>query len=194
MKEPQCKAWLFIAALLGAIFTSSVAAQDGTSRILAPWESEGQLFQISPNQLLIQGSANGIMYLEGEDETGQLDGAPFICPTRNLIDLEKKTSEVSGHCIVSPGAGDGVVFAEFTCEGQLGTCEGKLKITGGTDQYEDASGSGKMIVRTAVVDLLADPATATVIRDAQGLAIWPELKYKLPTKKTQPQEKTEEKQ
>lgn len=178
MEGTRCKTWLLAAALLGGTFTSSLYAEEGTARILAPWESEGQLFQIGPNQLLFQGSADGIMYIEGE--TGQLDGAPFICPTRNTIDLEKETTEVSGNCIISPGAREGVVFAEFTCKGPLGSCEGKLKITGGSDQYQGASGSGKMIVRTAIVGLVADPATATVIRDAEGLAIWPELKYKLP--------------
>jgi len=190
MKGMQYKTGLLLAAVMGSTFASSVAAQDGTARILAPWESEGQLFQISPNQVLFQGSANGIMYIEGE--TGQLDGAPFICPTRNLIDLEKETSEVSGNCIISPGADAGVVFAEFTCKGQLGSCEGKLKFTGGSEQYEGASGSGKMIVRTALVGLVADPATATVIRDAEGLAIWPEFKYKLPAVKPQPEGKSEE--
>jgi len=64
---------------------SAWAAEEGTVRILAPWQSGGQVYRVEPNKLLFQGQAEGIMYIESGE--GALDAALFVCPSRREISL-----------------------------------------------------------------------------------------------------------
>lgn len=171
---------LSAAALLGTAAAVASAQEEGTAKILAPWESEGTVYQIAVDQILFQGRAQGIMYID--TGKGALDGAVFVCPSTNRIDLKNETSEVKGHCLITGGEEGELVFAEFECKGEVGRCDGKLEFTGGTGQFEGITGSGKMQVRTTLVGLAADMTSGEVLRDAAGLAVWPELKYKIPGK------------
>jgi len=166
--------------LLGA--SSSMAlAESGTVKILAPWNSEGKVFPIGPEKLLFQGTAEGIMYIDGGK--GSLDATEILCPGSHTIDVSSNKSEASGNCIIKGDTEEDVIFAEFSCEGGLGACEGEFKITGGTGSFEGITGSGKMAVRTALAELAADLDSGQIIREAAGLAVWPELKYNIPEKK-----------
>ena len=63
-----------------------------------------------------------------------------------------------------------------------GACAGELTITGGTGKFEGISGGGPMLVRAALAETAASQSSGAVIRGAAGLAVWPELKYKIPGK------------
>jgi len=166
--------------LLGAS-PSMALAESGTVKILAPWNSEGKVFPIGPEKLLFQGTSEGIMYIDGGK--GSLDATEMVCPGTNVIDMAASTSSVSGHCMIMGDTEEDVIFAEFTCEGGLGACEGEFKITGGTGSFEGITGSGNMAVRTALAGLASDLDSGQIIREAAGLAVWPELKYSIPEKK-----------
>ncbi len=181
MKINQSIWLLLIAIVSGHAFVSSAIAEEGTVKILAPWESEGQVFLVAPDKMLFQGAADGIMYIE--DGEGALDAVTFTCPGTNTIDVEKKTTEASGHCIITGGSEGDAVFAKYECKGKPGGCKGKFTITGGTGKYEGITGSGDMLVRTALVGLIADLESGSIVREAAGLAVWPNLKYKIPEKK-----------
>ncbi len=162
----------------GLVFSSiSMAAEEGTVAVMAPWEGSGQVFQVAPDKLMVYSRYTGIMYIK--DKKGALDTAVMLCPGVDEINVETKRTKGRGHCIISDGE-DSLVFSEWTCVGTLGGCEGDFKITGGTGEFEGISGGGKMQVRTALVDAAIDLSSGSVIKDAAGLAVWPELTYKIP--------------
>ena len=171
--------WFFVVmiAASGASFAGS-----GMVKILAPWNSMGQAFPIAEDKVLFQGRGEGIMYIEnGKKET--LNTALFVCPGNMIIDLGDASSTSSGHCVITPAEGSGdTIFAEFSCKGSADACEGKFKLTGGTGQYDGISGSGTILIQTVLADLVQDAETGAVIKGATGLAIWPDLKYKIPGK------------
>lgn len=156
---------------------SAWAAEEGTVRILAPWQSGGQVYRVEPNKLLFQGQAEGIMYIESGE--GALDAALFVCPSRREISLDDGKVEASGRCIIE-GASGGAVFAKFTCRGEPGTCVGKFTLTGGTGRFAGITGEGDMLVRTAIAQIAEDLESGATITGAAGLAIWPNLSYKIP--------------
>ena len=55
-----------------------------------------------------------------------------------------------------------------------------MTFTGGTGKFEGISGGGRMLVRAALAETAASASSGAVIRGATGLAIWPELKSKIP--------------
>ncbi len=86
-----------------------------------------------------------------------------------------------GYCIISAGENN-LVYSEWTCTGSLGGCDGDFQIIGGTGEFEGSSGGGKMQVRPALLKVGIDLSSGCAVRDAAGLAVWPELKYKIPAK------------
>ena len=68
------------------------------------------------------------------------------------------------------------------CTGASGVYTGELMITGGTGKFEGISGGGPMLVRTALAETAASQSSGAVIRSTAGLAMWPELKYKIPSR------------
>ncbi len=73
------------------------------------------------------------------------------------------------------------VFAEFTCKGDLDGCEGKFKITGGEGKFKGIKGSSDMVIRSALGSIAVDLESGSVIQSAEGLAVWPNLTYTVPS-------------
>jgi hypothetical protein len=169
---------LFLTGAVVAICAGTAwAAEEGTVKMFAPWQSGGQVFRIGPDKLLFQGRAEGIMYIE--DGEGALDAALFVCPGSREISLSEKKVIASGRCIVK-GSGGGTVFAKFECSGEPGACAGKFTLTGGTERFEGITGGGDIIVRTVLGEMASDLQSGETISGSAGLAIWPSLSYKIP--------------
>lgn len=166
-----------IGAAVGMCAGTTWAAEEGTVKILAPWQSGGEVFQIEPGKILFQGRAQGIMYIE--DGKGALDAALFVCPGSREISLAEKKVVASGRCIIK-GAGGGTVFAKFQCSGRPGACLGKFTLTGGTERFEGITGEGDLMVRTVLAEMASDLQSGETISGAAGLAVWPNLRYKIP--------------
>ena len=176
----RMKSWLVTAMVVAvglAVSSGGMAAEEGTVTVMSPWEGSGEVFQVAPDKLLVLSRYTGIMYIE--DKEGALDTAVMLCPGVDEINVETKKTKGRGHCIISDGEDD-LVFSEWTCVGVLGGCEGDFKLTGGTGKFEGISGGGKMHVRTALIEAAIDLSSGAVLKDAAGLAVWPELKYKIP--------------
>ena len=174
------KSWSVLGTVLAAglgFSSSSMAAEEGTVQVMSPWEGTGQVYQVAPDKLMILSRYTGIMYIKNKE--GSLDTAIMLCPGVDEINVKTKKSKGHGHCIISDGD-DNLVFSEWTCTGAIDGCEGNFKITGGTGEFEGISGGGKMQVRTALVEAAIDLSSGAVVKDAAGLAVWPELKYKIP--------------
>ena len=170
--------------LVGAILIASVVFTGGAAwaaehkvSATAPWQGAGQVFQVSPDELLFLGKFEGVMYLEGA--AGALDAALLLCPATMTINVEKEKTSGSGHCIITGPKGN-MAYGKWQCEGVPGQCVGEMTLTGGSGPYQGLSGSGKMIIRTLLTTLAADLHNGEVVSGAAGLALWPELTYHLP--------------
>ena len=84
--------------------------------------------------------------------------------------------------MITPSAGD-VVYAEWTCAGEVGGCKGSFKLTGGSGKFKGVTGSSELLVRSALNVLVAGMSSGSVVRSATGIAMLPDLKYNMPNKK-----------
>jgi hypothetical protein len=155
----------------------SVGAEEGKVKVLAPWQGEGQVFQIEPTKIAFLARFDGILYVENGE--GPLDGVPFVCPGTQLMDLASGAMSAEGHCMLTPSEHE-ELYAKWSCSGQVaGECRGRFELIGGTGRFEGATGGGAMSLRTVLSDLVEDTRSGEVVRAAAGLAVWPELSYKL---------------
>ncbi|RKT43258.1 hypothetical protein [Thiocapsa rosea] len=157
----------------------NAVAEQGTAKILAPWEANGQLFQIAVDKLQFIGTFEGIMYIEHGE--GLLDAALFTCPSTQIIHVLSNQLESHGFCTIESPTGDSV-YAEFTCNGEPGSCKGTFTLTGGTGRLAGITGQSDMIVRTALSGTAMNEATGGTVSAAKGLAIWPEMRFEFPGK------------
>ena len=172
------------AVLLALVaLAGSAVAEEGTARVLMPWQGEGRLYPIGPDRVLFLGIYKGVMYIETGKE--RLDGMLFECPAIDEFDLDGRELDSRGHCILTGAYGD-TIFAEFTCKGkgeEADRCKGEFKLTAGTGQFEGITGSGPIEARSVLGDMASSTSTGYTVKDLAGLAILRELKYKLPGKK-----------
>lgn len=168
---------LLLSGLILLHLSLSALAEVGMAKIMAPWEANGQIFQVAVDKLQFIGTFEGIMYIEHGD--GLLDTALFTCPSTQLIYVLTNTISAQGYCAIESPNGD-YVFAEYTCEGQPGVCKGTFTLTGGTGKLTGITGQSPMIVRTALSGTSKDEATGGTISAAKGLAIWPEMRFEVP--------------
>lgn len=168
-------------ALAALVFAAPLPAAEGTAKILAPWEANGQLFQVAVDKLQFIGTFEGIMYIEQGD--GLFDTALFTCPATQIIHVITNKMEGRGYCTLESPTGD-FVYAEFRCDGEPGACKGQFTLTGGTGKLAGITGESPMVVRTALRGTTIDQESGGTISAAKGLAIWPELHFKVPGKST----------
>jgi hypothetical protein len=155
------------------------SAVEGTAKILAPWEANGQLFQVAVDKLQFIGTFEGIMYIEHGE--GLLDAALFTCPSTQITEILSNASKAHGYCTIESPNGD-FIYAEYTCDGQPGACTGTFVLTGGTGKLTGITGQSDLIVRTALSGTTIDQATGGTVSAAKGLAIWPEMRFEIPGK------------
>jgi len=159
--------------------TGSVAAtSSGTLTALIPWEGEGRVFRIAPETLMFLGAIEGIMYVRTRE--GKLDEGFVRCPITQQLNLKDQTTTARGYCrIIASGQDD--VYAEVTCDGRVGLCEGTFTLTGGSGRFEGVTGSSKLLLRSPMRALIKDIASGNVVRVGSGIAILEKLEYKLAT-------------
>jgi hypothetical protein len=168
---------VLLCSLLGAAVPA--AADQGTAKILAPWEANGQLFQVAVDKLQFIGTFEGIMYIEHGE--GLLDAALFTCPSTQITEILSNASKAHGYCTIESPNGD-FIYAEYTCDGQPGACTGTFVLTGGTGKLTGITGQSDLIVRTALSGTTIDQQTGGTVSAAKGLAIWPEMRFEIPGK------------
>ncbi len=159
------------------VFSGAASADTRTISAIIPWQGQGQLFPVAVGKLQFLGALEGIMYVETAD--GDMNEAFVRCPIVQEINGNDRSTSATGKCVITVSPED-AVFAEMSCDGIAGLCEGEFKLTGGTGRFEGVSGSGKMTVRSPVHALAADLSDGTVIHAAAGLLQIPELKVRTP--------------
>ena len=175
---PRCLIVVLMLALLG--LPAAVSAEEKSLKAMIPWDGEGRGFQVAPDTLLFLGAFEGIIYVETAE--GKLDEGFVRCPVTQKIMIKTKKTTGSGYCMITTSSAD-TVYAEWTCEGQVGGCKGEFRLTGGTGQFEGITGLSELIVRSPLQALAPGMSGGNVLRAASGLAVLPELKYKIPSKK-----------
>ncbi len=168
---------LLCLAVLGV--ASALPAAEGKAKILAPWEANGQLFQVAVDKLQFIGTFEGIMYIEHGE--GLLDAALFTCPSTQITEVLTNQIKAHGYCTIESPSGD-YIYAEYTCEGEPGACAGTFTLTGGTGKLTGITGQSDLIVRTALSGTTIDQQGGGTVSAAKGLAIWPEMRFEVPGK------------
>lgn len=153
------------------------AAESGTVQVIIPWEGEGHVYRVAPNRMKFLGEIQGIMYIESA--RGEMNEAFVSCPITQELDMESGTTVAEGECEITASS-ETVLFADLTCEGEVGNCQGEFKLTGGLGNFAGISGSGGLRVRSPIRALAADLGSGALLRVASGLAVITDLKYKIP--------------
>ena len=155
----------------------SALAEEGTVEAFSSWEARGQFYPTGPTEATFVGALYGVLYVEGGD--GSTDAGLITCPGTVTINTEDSSQVGRGKCVVVTPDGDRI-FGHFVCEGAyLEGCNGDFKLTGGTGSNEGISGGGPVKLKMALAQLTSLPGSM-VEQSAVGLAVWPELTYKLP--------------
>jgi hypothetical protein len=170
---------LTLLCLAGLGVASTLPAAEGKAKILAPWEANGQLFQVAVDKLQFIGTFEGIMYIEHGE--GLLDAALFTCPSTQITEVLTNQIKAHGYCTIESPSGD-YIYAEYTCEGEPGACAGTFTLTGGTGKLTGITGQSDLIVRTALSGTTIDQQGGGTVSAAKGLAIWPEMRFQVPGK------------
>lgn len=165
---------LLAVLMLGLAGTSY--AQTKSVRALIPWEGRGEVFNVGPKTVMFQGSLQGVIYVETAE--GQFNEGFVMCPMAQFMSLETRTTSARGYCEIVGDGGD-VVYAEYECNGQIGSCEGEFELTGGTGRFEGITGSSPLVVRAPMQAMATDVASGSAVRIASGLAILPNVTYTL---------------
>ena len=163
--------------LLALLFSSTAVHAEKTLKAIIPWDGEGKVFRIDMDTILFQGAFEGIIYVETSE--GKLDEGFVMCPATQRLDIQTKATTGSGYCMITGSEGD-TVFAKWSCSGKIGGCKGELELTGGSGQFKGITGSSKLVVRSPLNVLAGDMGSGSVIRIASGIALLPELRYRIP--------------
>jgi len=153
------------------------AAEQDTVQAVIPWEAEGRVFQVDTRTLLFLGALEGVMYIESS--RGDMNEAFVMCPIMQEMNIDTGATEAVGHCEIT-ASGEDVVFAELTCKGEVGGCEGTFTLTDGEGKFAGISGAGQIRVRSPIRALVADLAAGTVLRVGSGLIVVKDLNYRIP--------------
>jgi hypothetical protein len=169
-----------LAAFAVTLFSVGLAvaahAQDEPLNAMAVWHGDGQVYEIGEARVLFIGEYRGILFVE--DGKGQLDAATMVCPGTIETNLEAGSKSGQGRCILTGPEGH-KVFAKWNCSGNLIMCKGTFSFTGGTGKFQGITGDNEFMARTALIQLVRT-GPAEGLREAAGLAIWPNLRYTLP--------------
>ncbi len=168
----------FGAVMAIAITMSGPAvAEEGTVEAFSSWEARGQTYPTGPTEKTFVGVLSGVLYVT--DETGSMDTGLITCPVTVAINTEDGSQVADGKCVIVTSDSERV-YAEFKCSGDyLEGCNGDFTLKGGTGDKENISGGGPIQIKTAFAKIAAVPGSV-VEEVAVGLAVWPELTYKLP--------------
>ncbi len=167
----------------GAVIAIAIAmsvpavAEEGTVEAFSSWEARGQIYPTGVAETTFVGVLSGVLYVT--DEAGSMDAGLITSPVTVAINTEDGSQVADGKCvIVTPDSER--IYAEFKCSGvYLEGCNGDFTLKGGTGDKENISGGGPIQIKTAFANIAAVPGSV-VEETAVGLAVWPELTYKLP--------------
>jgi len=163
--------------LMLCLCVPSTQAETGSSRAVMQWEGEGYVYKINPEEMIFQGFFEGILYFE--TAAGDIDGAFATCPVSQTINLEAGSTVAKGHCEITI-ATDDIIYSEWNCTGKLGDCRGEFKLVSGLGRFSGITGQSDFRIRSIMGELLIGAGSGTLARVGKGIALLPNLKFKIP--------------
>jgi hypothetical protein len=168
---------IVVAATLAAC-SGLAGAEDCTSTLLFPWDAHGKVYEVAPKTLMFVGEIKGTLY--AETGKGVLDAASMRCPMLYEIDVTNGNTRGEGRCAIHPKGSSDMVYATYSCQGEIGSCAGQLYLSGGTGRFEGISGSGGLVSRTGASELAVRLGPGGAISNAEGLMTLREFSYSTP--------------
>jgi len=153
------------------------AAEQETLQAIIPWEAEGRVFQVDTSTMMFLGAVTGVMYVESS--RGEMHEAFVMCPLIQKLHLETGDTEGVAHCEISVSPED-VVYADLSCSGEVGNCQGTFTLIDGEGKFAGISGTGTVRIRSPMHALISDLAGGAVVRVASGLIVIKDLEYRIP--------------
>ncbi len=166
-----------VVALLLLIVSPVYTAEQGTVQAIIPWDAEGRVFQVDTKTMMFIGAVKGVMYVASS--SGEMHEAFVMCPITQKLDLETGQTEAVAHCEISASPDD-VAYAELSCSGEVGGCEGTFELIDGQGRFAGISGTGTLRVRSPMRALIADMAAGALLRVASGIMVVKDLNYHIP--------------
>lgn len=164
-------------ALLLLNFSLVHAAEQDTIQAIIPWDAEGRVFQVDTETMMFLGAMHGIMYVQSS--RGEIHEAFVMCPVTQKLDLESGDTEAAAYCEITASADD-VAYAEMSCNGKVGDCNGTFELVDGEGKFAGISGSGKLRIRSPLSAIVSGVAAGADIRVGSGLAVIMDLEYRIP--------------
>jgi len=172
------RSYLISAAALLLLNVSPVyAAEQDTAQAIIPWEAEGRVFQVDTKTMMFLGVIKGVMYIESS--RGELHEAFIMCPMIQRFIFETVKTEAVAYCEISASP-ENVAYAELSCSGEVGSCEGTFTLIDGEGKFAGISGTGTLQVRSPMRGLITDIAAGEFIRIASGMLVVKDLSYRIP--------------
>ena len=165
------------AALLLLNVSPAYTAEDGTLQAIIPWEAQGRVFQVDSNTIMFLGALKGVMYVESSQ--GEMHEAFVMCPLIQKLFLETGKTEATAHCEIAASP-ENVAYAELSCNGEVGSCQGTFTLIDGEGKFAGISGAGTLRVRSPMHALIGDMAAGADLRIGSGLAVVKDLNYRIP--------------
>ena len=175
----RAKRSCLVSALVLLLLNVSPAysAEQDTLQAIIPWEAEGRVFTVDTNTILFLGAVKGVMYIESS--RGKMHEAFVMCPLIQRLTLETGKTEGVAHCEIS-AAPDDVAYADISCSGEIGNCQGTFTLIDGEGKFAGISGTGTLLVRSPMHALISDMSAGAVLRVASGLMVVKDLNYHIP--------------
>lgn len=153
------------------------AAEQDTIQAIIPWDAEGRIFQVDTGTMMFLGAMHGVMYVQSS--RGEIHEAFVMCPVTQTLDIDSGDTEAFAHCEITASADD-VAYAELSCNGKVGDCNGTFTLVDGEGEFAGISGSGSLRVRSPLNALISGVAAGADIRIGSGLAVVKDLEYRIP--------------
>ena len=153
------------------------SAEQDTLQAIIPWEAEGRVFTVDTSTIMFLGAVKGVMYIESS--RGEMHEAFVMCPLIQKLTLETGKTEAVAHCEITASPED-VAYAEMSCSGEVGNCQGMFTLIDGEGKFASISGTGTLRVRSPMHALVADMSAGAVLRVASGLILVKDLNYHIP--------------
>ena len=168
----------YVAVLLLAVAQSASAQQAGSLNAYAPISTTGQFLETGPGVISYVGLTTGIMFFE--TDAGVMNSGNLSCTIAMDVETSSSDALASGQCRILGTQGK-VLFGRYECTGSLGLgCDGSFSVTGGSDEFEGASGGGKFLMRTLIAENMSLPNQG-IAGGTNGIAVWQDLEINLPT-------------
>ena len=171
------RSYLISAAAMLLNVSAIHAAEQDIVQAIIPWEAEGRVFQVDTGTMMFLGAIRGVMYIESS--RGEMHEAFVMCPLIQNLFRETGETDAVAHCEISASP-ENVAYAELSCSGEVGNCEGTFTLVDGEGQFAGISGTGSLRVRSPMHALIADLAADSILRVSSGLAVVRDLNYRIP--------------